>query len=74
MAGTLLRYPLYWDWELKGFTNCEATLQQLLIQRDTLIATGGLARLKRGYWPRLLRKTNAWIDALAEKGDFSAFF
>ena len=29
VAGTLLRYPLYWDWRLERFTTPEAIVRQL---------------------------------------------
>ena len=62
VAGTLLRYPLYWDWDLKGFTSCEAVLQQLVEKRNALIANNELKKLKYGRWNRLLRKLRAWVD------------
>lgn len=56
VAGALLHYPIYYDWELKGYTTCEATLHTLLKQRDELIASGGLQRLKVGFIRRQWRK------------------
>jgi len=56
VAGVLLRYPLYWDWELKGYTTCEAVLQRLVEQRDALEAHGGLEKLRLGMLRRQWRK------------------
>lgn len=56
VAGVLLRYPLYWDWELKGFTSCEAVLRGLIEERGALLASGRLERLNAGWLRRQLRK------------------
>lgn len=32
VAGTLLLYPIYWDWDLKGYTTCEAVLYRIAEQ------------------------------------------
>jgi len=65
VAGTLLHYPLYWDWSLKGYTHCEAVLQQIIQTRNTLEAQNGLEKLRVGFVRRQLRKLNilakAWI-------------
>ena len=56
VAGTLLRYPLYWDYELKGATTCRAVLLRLLAQRTALEESGRLQYLRDGVWRRLWRK------------------
>lgn len=65
VAGTLLRYPLYWDWELKGYTTCEAVLHRIVEQRSALEASGGLEKLRLGFVRRQWRKlgilTRAWL-------------
>ncbi|TNF54139.1 MAG: capsular polysaccharide biosynthesis protein, partial [Burkholderiales bacterium] len=65
VAGALLRYPMWWDWELRGHTRCETVLQLLLLQRERLRADGGLRRLEKGWWRRQWRKLGvlrkAWI-------------
>lgn len=66
VAGTLLRYPLYWDWTLKGYTSCMAVLRQLQAERDALQASGGLARLRSGWWPRQWRKAQALWEGWAQ--------
>src|SRR3546814_3487292 len=35
VAGVLLRYPLYWDPMLKGYTSCEAILRKIVEIRST---------------------------------------
>ncbi len=56
VAGTLLRYPLYWDWTLKGYTTCMAVLNRLLEERTALELSGGLDRLRTGWLRRQWRK------------------
>lgn len=67
VAGVLLRYPLYWDWELHGYTSCEAVLHTLLARRDLLEASGGLERLRVGYvrrqWRKLALLARVWTRA-----------
>ena len=56
VAGALLRYPIYWDWDLKGYTTCEAVLHRIVEQRSALEATGGLEKLRVGFIRRQWRK------------------
>lgn len=56
VAGALLRYPIYWDWELRGYTTCEAVLHRIVEQRSALEASGGLHKLRVGFMRRQLRK------------------
>jgi capsular polysaccharide export protein len=56
VAGVLLRYPIYWDWDLKGYTTCEAVLHRIVEERSALEASGGLDRLRVGYFRRQFRK------------------
>ncbi|MEZ5656092.1 MAG: hypothetical protein R3E04_09435 [Sphingobium sp.] len=66
VAGALLRYPLYWDPELRGYTSCEAVLLRIVEQRDTLEREGRLEKLKSGFARRQLRKARillrAWLS------------
>lgn len=68
VAGALLRYPIYWDWELHGYTTCEAVLHRIVEQRSALEASGGLHRLRVGFMRRQLRKlrilARAWLGDL----------
>ena len=65
VAGALLRYPLYWDWTLHGYTDCEAAINQLIAERDQLCEAnnGDLPRVS--YWQRQMRKlkilSQAWM-------------
>lgn len=56
VASTLLHYPIYWDWDLKGYTTCEAVLHRIVEQRAKLETNGGLHKLQVGYAKRQLRK------------------
>jgi capsular polysaccharide export protein len=56
VAGALLHYPIYWDWDLKGYTTCEAVLHRIVEQRTALEATGGLQKLRVGFVRRQWRK------------------
>jgi capsular polysaccharide export protein len=58
VAAALIHYPIYWDWDLKGYTTCEATLLHLIKDRDALIAKGALEKLRVGYFRRQLRKVS----------------
>jgi capsular polysaccharide export protein len=66
VAGTLLRYPIYWDWELKGYTTCEAVLHRLVESRSNLEASDGLEKLRAGFVRRQWRKVGilarAWLS------------
>jgi capsular polysaccharide export protein len=63
VAGVLLHYPIYWDWDLKGYTTCEAVLHRIVETRDALEANGGLARLRVGFFRRQVRKLSILIRA-----------
>lgn len=56
VAGTLLRYPIYWDWDLKGYTSCEAVIRRIIEQRSLLESNGGLEKLRLGFFRRQWRK------------------
>lgn len=63
VAGALLRHPLYWDWELNGYTTCMAVLHRLRETRDALEAQGRLSSLKVGWWRRQWRKAGVLAGA-----------
>lgn len=56
VAGTLLRYPLYWDDEAKSCTDCETVMRRLLDRRSALESSGSLQHLRTGYMRRQFRK------------------
>lgn len=68
VAGTLLRYPLYWDWDLKGYTTCEAVLEKIVKTRNALEARGGLQRLRAGYLRRQARKLGVLVRSWLARG------
>jgi capsular polysaccharide export protein len=68
VAGTLLRYPIYWDWDLKGYTTCEAVLHRIVETRTALEADGGLEKLRVGHLRRQLRKLGILARAWARLG------
>jgi len=65
VAGTLLRYPLYWDPVLRGFTSALAVARHLQRERDALDARGALGSRGHGWWRRQRRKAaalwRAWV-------------
>jgi capsular polysaccharide export protein len=63
VAGALLHYPIYWDWDLKGYTTCEAELHRIVEQRTALEANGGLHKLRVGFVRRQLRKAKVLFDS-----------
>jgi len=63
VAGALLHYPIYWDWDLKGYTTCEAVLHRIVEQLTALEANGGLQKLRVGFVRRQLRKAKVLFDS-----------
>ena len=59
VVGVLLRYPVYWDWDLCGFTRCESTIARLLKQR-TVLQKG--SRVSVSCLRRPLRKALGWLN------------
>ena len=66
VAGALLHYPIYWDWDLKGYTTCEAVLHRIVEERSKLEANGGLEKLRVGYLRRQLRKLKVLVRSSLE--------
>lgn len=56
VAGALLFYPRYWDPEQHGYTHCEALLQRLIRERESLMEQGEVRYRRLGYLPRQWRK------------------
>jgi capsular polysaccharide export protein len=63
IAGTLIRYPVYWDWDLKGYTTCEATILRIIERKKELIDTHQFDKLRIGWMRRQLRKINTLRQA-----------
>lgn len=55
IAATLIRYPVYWDEELKGYTTCEAVLRTILQQRNMLKDNKDLVKISyaQRQWQKL---------------------
>lgn len=56
VAGALLHYPTYWDWDLKGYTTCEAVLHRIVAQRSAIEANGNGQHARAGYIRRQAKK------------------
>ncbi|MFF7397946.1 capsular polysaccharide biosynthesis protein [Achromobacter sp. NPDC008082] len=63
VAGSLLHYPIYWDWTLRGYTRCEAVLTQLVNRRDHIVKTRGSLSTNLGYSARQWHKLKLWARA-----------
>ncbi|MDQ6212200.1 capsular polysaccharide biosynthesis protein [Achromobacter insolitus] len=63
VAGALVHYPIYWDWNLQGYTTCEALIRQLVKRRDALSAEPGGASLHMNFSRRQLHKIRLWARA-----------
>ncbi|MDQ2147689.1 capsular polysaccharide biosynthesis protein [Alcaligenaceae bacterium C4P045] len=63
VAGSLLHYPVYWDWTLQGYTTCEALIRKLVERRNFLLSGPGMASLHTTYARRLWRKIELWSRA-----------
>lgn len=64
VACALLHYPMYWDPLLKGYTSCEAVLNQILRRREALERSGKLEGLQKGYVRRQWRKLQILLQSL----------
>lgn len=62
VAGALLHYPVYWDPILKGYTTCEATINQLAQRRNAIISKRGEWALAMSPSYRLCRKIWLWLQ------------
>jgi len=66
VAGALLKYPIYWDWDLKGYTTCMAVLHRIVEERSALEANGGLHKLRVGWLRRQWRKAGVLVRAYSQ--------
>jgi len=67
VAGALLLYPIYWDWDLKGYTTCEAVLNRILEERTALEKGAGLESLRTAWLRRQGRKLAVLCRAWTQK-------
>jgi len=63
VAGTLIRYPLYWDTQTQRTTACQSVLRRIVEERDRLERSGALEKLRSGSVLRLKRKLLVLITA-----------
>lgn len=63
VAGVLLRYPVYWDWTLTGYTSCEAVLNRLVEEREMMKQAGKLGKLGRGQLRRWGRQLSVHVKS-----------
>ena len=61
VAVVLLRYPVYWDWTLNGYTRCEAVLDRIVEQREALAQSGQLESMTRGQLRRWGRQLSVHV-------------
>jgi capsular polysaccharide export protein len=69
VAGSLIKYPLYWDWDLKGYTTCEATILGIIESRDKLEKKGQLNKLREGYIKRQFRKIKIILQSYLKNNE-----
>ncbi len=67
IAGALLHYPIYWDWDLKGYTTCEAVLHRIVEQRTQLKQAGKLDQLRIGWIRRQIRKSDILLKSFFKR-------
>ncbi len=67
IAGALLHYPIYWDWDLKGYTTCEAVLHRIVEQRTQLEQAGKLDQLRIGWIRRQIRKSDILLKSFFKR-------
>ncbi len=67
IAGALLHYPIYWDWDLKGYTTCEAVLHRIVEQRTQLEQAGKLDQLRIGWITRQIRKSDILLKSFFKR-------
>lgn len=63
MAGVLIRYPIYWDWDLKGYTTYESIILRIIEQKKELIDNHQFEKFRKGWFGRQVRKINTLCKA-----------
>lgn len=61
VAGVLIRYPIYWDPDLRGYTTCGATITRIERTKTRMQADGSFDKLGSGYLRRQFRKLRILI-------------
>jgi capsular polysaccharide export protein len=65
VAGTLLLYPRYYDWQAGCWTNCEGAIDRLISVREIARQARGMARLQPSYVERQIRKLGLLFKGIA---------
>jgi len=65
VAGSLLLYPRYYDWESSSFTDCEGIIDKLILAREKATKKKGLGRLQVSYIERQVKKLGMLIKGMA---------
>ncbi len=65
VAGSLLLYPRYYDWESSSFTDCEGIIDKLISSREKAAKNKGLGRLQVTYIERQVKKLGMLIKGIA---------
>ena len=68
VAGALLLYPRYYDWEAGCWTDCERAIDKLVLERHRAESATGLKRLQLSFTERQLKKLGLLIKGLAHAG------
>lgn len=61
VAITLLYYPIYWNWTMRGASSCEAVVNRLLLERIALEQSGYLERLRSDRFLRFRNKAYSYL-------------
>ncbi len=64
VAGTLLLYPRYYDWDSKSFATCEQTIDKLIAARALSQQKTGTNRLQVTYLQRQIKKAGLMIKGV----------
>ena len=65
VAGALLLYPRYYDWESNSYTDCEGIIDKLISDREKATKKKGLGRLQVSYIERQAKKLGMLIKGIA---------
>ncbi len=70
IIGVLIKYPVYWDWKLKGYTSCEAVLREIQKQKNKQDKTS----MKINYFQRQARKLRTLLKSFIQIQINSCFY
>lgn len=64
VAGALLLYPRYYDWDSGAFTDCEGVIDKLIESRNKLLTEGQDSAFEVTYLERQLRKLGKIVQGV----------